>query len=138
MKMTFRWYGEKDSIPLSFIRQIPNMSGVVTAVYDVPVGEVWDEDSLNKLKKLTSAQGLAMEVIESIPVHEDIKMGCGKRDTYIANYCENIRRVAKVGVKCVCYNFMPVFDWLRLLVGRFRKGRSQQSAFAWLGRKLFP
>jgi mannonate dehydratase len=131
MKMTFRWYGEKDSIPLSFIRQIPNMSGVVTAVYDVPVGEVWDEDSLTKLKKLTSAQGLAMEVIESIPVHEDIKMGCGKRDTYIANYCENIRRVAKVGVKCVCYNFMPVFDWLRTDMKHKNADGSNSLAYSW-------
>ncbi len=113
MKLTFRWYGEGDSIPLSYIRQIPNMSGVVTAVYDVPVGEVWSDESLERLRSLAAAEGLEMEVIESIPVHEDIKMGCGEKDRYIANYCENIRKVAKAGVKCVCYNFMPVFDWLR-------------------------
>jgi len=113
MKLTFRWYGEKDSIPLQYIKQIPNMSGVVTAVYDVPVGEKWSDESLAKLKQLTQDAGLEMEVIESIPVHEDIKMGCGKRDEYIANYCENLRAVARHGVKVVCYNFMPVFDWLR-------------------------
>ena len=113
MKLTFRWYGEKDSIPLSYIRQIPNMSGVVTAVYDVPVGEVWSDDKLKRLKELCDGENLEMEVIESIPVHEDIKMGTGKRDEYIDNYCRNIEVVARHGVKCVCYNFMPVFDWLR-------------------------
>lgn len=113
MKMTFRWYGEKDSVPLDYIKQIPNMSGVVTAVYDVPVGEVWTDESLARLKSLCSAKNLEMEVIESIPVHEDIKMGTGDRDRYIDNYCENIRVVSRHGVRCVCYNFMPVFDWLR-------------------------
>ena len=113
MKLTFRWYGEKDCIPLSYIKQIPNMSGVVTACYDVKVGEVWSQETINHLKELSNNAGLAMEVIESIPVHEDIKMGKPTRDRYIENYCENIRRVAKAGVKCICYNFMPVFDWLR-------------------------
>jgi len=113
MKLTFRWYGEKDSIPLSYIKQIPLMSGVVTAVYDVPVGEAWPASSLEKLKKLCAAADLEMEVIESIPVHEDIKIGAPSRDKLIENYCANIRAVAATGVKCVCYNFMPVFDWLR-------------------------
>lgn len=113
MKMTFRWYGEKDSIPLEYIKQIPNMSGVVTAVYDVAAGEVWPDASLAKLKSACGAKNLEMEVIESIPVHEDIKMGADGRDRYINNYCENIRAVSRAGVKCVCYNFMPVFDWLR-------------------------
>ena len=113
MKLTFRWYGEKDCIPLSYIKQIPNMSGVVTACYDVKVGEVWSQETINHLKELSNNAGLAMEVIESIPVHEDIKMGKPTRDRYIENYCENIRRVAKAGVKCICYNFMTVFDWLR-------------------------
>ena len=113
MKLTFRWYGEKDCIPLSYIKQIPNMSGVVTACYDVKVGEVWSQETINHLKELANNALLEMEVIESIPVHEDIKMGKPTRDRYIENYCENIRRVAKAGVKCICYNFMPVFDWLR-------------------------
>ena len=74
MKMTFRWYGEKDSIPLEYIKQIPNMSGVVTAVYDTPVGEVWEEEKIARLKSLCDKAGLEMEVIESVPVHEDIKL----------------------------------------------------------------
>ena len=113
MKMTFRWYGEKDSIPLSYIREIPGMTGVVTAVYDVPPGEVWGRGSLASMKKACDAAGLEMEVIESIPVHEDIKSGGANRDLYIENYCKNLEVCAEFGVKCVCYNFMPVFDWLR-------------------------
>lgn len=113
MKMTFRWYGEKDSIPLEYIKQIPNMSGVVTAVYDVPVGGVWELDKIKRLKSLCDNAGLEMEVIESVPVHEDIKLGKPTRDSLIKNYAENIRNLGKAGVKCICYNFMPVFDWFR-------------------------
>ena len=113
MKMTFRWYGESDCIPLSYIRQIPNMSGVVTAVYDVPVGEVWQCDKIARLKELCEQAGLEMEVIESVPVHEDIKLGKPSRDRLIANYAETIRNLGKFGVRCICYNFMPVFDWFR-------------------------
>lgn len=113
MKMTFRWYGEGDSIPLPYIRQIPGMSGVVTAVYDIPVGEVWPMDRILRLKSLCEANALEMEVIESVPVHEDIKLGRPTRDRYIANYAETIRNLGQAGVKCICYNFMPVFDWLR-------------------------
>ncbi len=111
--MTFRWYGENDSISLEKIRQIPNMYSVVTAVYDVPVGEVWPQENIDRLKTLCEEKGLKMEVIESVPVHEDIKLGLPTRDKYIAAYQENIRRLGKAGVKCICYNFMPVFDWTR-------------------------
>ena len=113
MKMSFRWYGEEDKVTLEQIRQIPGMHSIVTAVYDVPVGEVWSRESIATLKRQTEAAGLHFEVIESIPVHEDIKLGKNSRDVAIENYCENIRRVAEAGVKCVCYNFMPVFDWTR-------------------------
>ncbi len=113
MKLSFRWYGEDDKVTLEQIQQIPGMHSIVTAVYDVPVGEVWSRESIAGLKKLTEDAGLAFEVIESIPVHEDIKLGKPSRDRYIANYCENIRRVAEAGIKCICYNFMPVFDWTR-------------------------
>ena len=110
MKMTFRWYGEKDCIPLAYIKQIQGMSGVVTAVYDTPVGEVWELSALERLKSLANAAGLEMEVIESVPVHEDIKLGKPSRVRYTEAYKQNIRNCAKVGVKCICYNFMPVFD----------------------------
>lgn len=113
MELSFRWYGLEDKIPLQYIAQIPGMKSVVTAVYDVAVGEVWPRESIARLKKEIEAAGLTFEVVESIPVHEDIKMGAPARELYIANYCENIRRVAEAGVRCVCYNFMPVFDWTR-------------------------
>lgn len=113
MKLSFRWYGEQDRITPEMIRQIPNMYSVVTAVYDVPVGEVWSENSISRLKQRAESAGLKMEVIESVPVHEDIKLGLPTRDRYIDAYCENIRRLGKFGVKCICYNFMPVFDWTR-------------------------
>lgn len=113
MKMTFRWYGDEDPVTLDKIRQIPNMSGVVTAVYSVPVGDVWPMEEIERLKKECNDKGLAMEVIESVPVHEDIKLGRGNFQVYIDNYKENIRRLSKAGVKCICYNFMPVFDWTR-------------------------
>ena len=117
MKLTFRWYGEKDSIPLNYIKQIQGMTGVVTAVYDTPVGEVWDLDKLMRLKKLANEAGLEMEVIESVPVHEDIKLGRPTRDKYIEAYKQNILNCGKAGVKCICYNFMPVFDWFRTDLG---------------------
>ena len=113
MKMTFRWYGNDDTITLDKIRQIPCMTGVVTAVYSVPAGEVWPMEEINKMKEKVNSYGLSMEVIESVPVHEDIKLRRGNYQTYIDNYKENIRRLSKAGVKCICYNFMPVFDWTR-------------------------
>ena len=102
--MTFRWYGPDDPVTLDNIRQIPGMTGVVTAVYSVPVGEVWPEEEILKLKAQVEAKGLEMEVIESVPVHEDIKLRRGNYQQYIENYKENIRRLAKAGVKCICYN----------------------------------
>lgn len=113
MKMTFRWFGNEDPVKLDYIRQIPGITGVVTAVYSVPVGDVWPEEEIIRLKKQVEDNGLEMEVIESVPVHEDIKLGRNTREQYIENYKENIRLLAKHGVKCICYNFMPVFDWTR-------------------------
>ena len=80
MKLSFRWYGDDDKVTLEQIRQIPGMYSIVTAVYDVPVGEVWSNESIAKLKKETEDAGLAFEVIESIPVHEDIKLGKSTRE----------------------------------------------------------
>lgn len=111
--MSFRWYGEDDPVKIQYIRQIPTMDSIVTAIYDVPVGEVWPVESINKLKARVEEAGLNFDVIESVPVHEDIKLGLGNRDKYIENYKENIRNLGRAGVKVICYNFMPVFDWTR-------------------------
>lgn len=113
MKLSFRWYGEDDPVKVEYIRQIPSMDSIVTAIYDVPVGEVWSRESINKLKNRVEKAGLNFDVIESVPVHEDIKLGLPTRDKYIENYKENIRRLGEARVKVICYNFMPVFDWTR-------------------------
>ena len=113
MKMTFRWYGEDDPVTLEKIKQIPGVVGIVSAIYDIPVGEVWPLERIVTLKQAIEKAGLELSVIESVPVHEDIKMGCGDRDRYIDNYCQTLRNLSKVGIDCVCYNFMPVFDWTR-------------------------
>lgn len=113
MKMSFRWYGKNDPIPLGYIRQIPNMHSIVSAVYDVKPGELWPEESILSVKRQAEENGLAFEVVESVPVPEEIKLGSEKASEYTDVYCENIRRCAKHGVKCITYNFMPVFDWTR-------------------------
>ncbi len=113
MKLSFRWYGPDDAVKLGYIRQIPSMHSIVTAIYDVPVGEVWSKESILALKTEVEKAGLHFDVIESVPVHEDIKLGAPTRQKYIENYKENIRRLSEAGVKVICYNFMPVFDWTR-------------------------
>lgn len=113
MKMTFRWYGDDDRVTLDHIRQIPGMYGIVSAIYDVPVGNVWPMEKITALKDKVEKHVLALEVIESVPVHEDIKLGLASRDQYIENYCQTLRNLARAGIKVVCYNFMPVFDWTR-------------------------
>ncbi|NRO98413.1 mannonate dehydratase [Paraburkholderia sp. NMBU_R16] len=113
MKMTFRWYGESDPVPLAYIRQIPGMYGIVSAIYDVPVGDVWPVEKIRALKDRIEAHGLKLEVIESVPVHEDIKLGKPSRDRLIDNYAQTLRNLAACDIEVVCYNFMPVFDWTR-------------------------
>ena len=114
MQMTFRWFGgEKDTVALTQIRQIPGVTGVVPALHYLPAGEVWPMEDILKMKAEIEAVGLTMECIESVNVHEDIKIGLPTRDKYIENYKTCIRNLAKAGVKVICYNFMPVFDWTR-------------------------
>ena len=113
MKMTFRWYGPNDPIPLKYIKQIPGITGVVSAIYTVPVGDVWKEEDIKNLKNMVNEVGLELKVIESVPIHEDIKLGLPTRDRYIENYGETLHRLSKAGIEVVCYNFMPVFDWTR-------------------------
>jgi len=113
MKMTFRWYGKEDTIPLSYIRQIPGMTGIVSAIYDVPVGEIWPLAKIKSLKEEIEKVGLEFKVVESVPVHEHIKLGLSDRDQLIDNYIENIKNLAEAGIEVICYNFMPVFDWTR-------------------------
>ncbi|GFN24222.1 mannonate dehydratase [Thermanaeromonas sp. C210] len=114
MKLVFRWFGGgHDHISLEQIAQIPGRPGIVGALYDVPVGEVWPLEKIKKLKETVEKAGLELEVIESVNVHEDIKLGLPSRDRYIDNYIQTLKNLARCGIKVVCYNFMPVFDWTR-------------------------
>lgn len=114
MEMTFRWYGKNhDDIKLEYIRQIPGMSGIVGTLMDVPVGEIWPKEEIKALKEEVEANGLTLKVIESVNVHDDIKIGLPSRDRYIENYKQTIRNLAEYGIEVICYNFMPVFDWTK-------------------------
>ena len=113
MKMTFRWYGQSDRIPLRYIRQIPGIEGIVSALHDIPVGDPWAASRIGQLQDDITSAGLHLSVVESIPVHEDIKLGKPTRDRYIDAYCASVAAVGAAGVPVVCYNFMPIFDWTR-------------------------
>ncbi len=119
MKLTFRWFGAKsDTVQLSQIKQIPGMSGIMGFLDYKAAGQVWTEEEIKAYIDEVHAAGLACEVIESVNVHEDIKLGLPSRDQHIENYKITIRNLAKYGVKVIVYNFMPVFDWLRTDLAR--------------------
>lgn len=114
MKMTFRWYGSnEEKIKLKEIRQIPGVTGIVGMIMDIPAGEVWPEHRIRELREEIELEGLSLKVIESVNIHDDIKIGKPTRDQYIKNYKTTIRHLASQGVEVICYNFMPVFDWLK-------------------------
>ncbi len=113
MQMTFRWYGANDPVTLAQIKQIPGVTGIVSALYDVPVGEVWPLARLRQLKDEIENAGLQLRVIESVPVHEDLKLGRPNRERFIDNYCQTIAHMGTLNIPVLCYNFMPVFDWTR-------------------------
>ncbi len=118
MKITFRWYGEDDPVSLQYIRQVPAVKGIVSALYDIPPGETWPLEKLQALRSTVEKEDLQFLVIESIPVHEDIKLGKPSRDKYIDAYRESVRNMGRAGIPYLCYNFMPVFDWTRTTLDR--------------------
>ncbi len=112
MKMTLRWYPDEHAVDLQYIKQIPGVSGIVGEI-KCPVGEVWPQSEIYDLKKMANSAGLELEVIESVKLHEDIKLGVSTKDAYIENFIATLKRLSNAGVKVVCYDFMPVFDWMR-------------------------
>lgn len=112
MEKTWRWFGKKDKITLSMLRQI-GVEGIVTALHEVPNGEIWTLEAINDLKQYIESYGLRWSVVESLPVCEAIKYAGPERDMLIENYKISLANLGKAGVKTVCYNFMPVIDWIR-------------------------
>lgn len=112
MEKTWRWFGRKDRITLDMLRQI-GVEGIVTALHDVPNGDVWTYEAITDLKNYIESFGLRWSVVESLPVSESIKFGGADRERLLQNYCESLRNLGKAGIKTVVYNFMPVIDWIR-------------------------
>ena len=114
MQMGWRWYGEgNDPITLNDIKQIPGVSTIVWALHHKMPGEIWEESEIKEVMDQIHAYGFNGDVVESVNVHDDIKIGLPTRDQYIENYKQCIRNLSKFGVKVICYNFMPIFDWTR-------------------------
>ncbi|MEI0485729.1 mannonate dehydratase [Brachyspira intermedia] len=121
MIMTLRWFGKNfDSVTLKQIRQIPGVKGVITTLYDSKVGDAWKEEDVKAIKKEVEDAGLKIYGIESVNIHDDIKIGLPSRDKYIENYIKTLEVLGKEGINLVCYNFMPVFDWTRSDLAKVR------------------
>ena len=112
MERTWRWFGKKDKITLAMLKQI-GVEGIVTALHDVPLGQVWTQEAIHELRTYIESYGMRWSVVESLPVVETIKYGGPDRDQQIEVYKESLRNLGREGIHCVCYNFMPVLDWAR-------------------------
>ncbi|MBL1230229.1 mannonate dehydratase [Enterococcus sp. BWB1-3] len=113
MKWGFRWYGEKDSIPLKNVKQIPGINGIVGTLLNKLPGDIWEVNEIQKLKDSVEAGDLELLGIESVAIHDAIKAGTPDRDQYIDNYIQTIRNLSKCGVNLICYSFKPIFGWAK-------------------------
>lgn len=128
--MTLRWFGENyDSVKLWQIRQIPGVVGVISTLYDTASGEEWSLEAIRALKKQINDAGLGLLGIESVNIHDAIKVGSPDRDMYIENYIRTIKKLASENIRMVCYNFMPVFDWTRSDLAKPREDGSTVLAY---------
>ncbi|MCR5279272.1 MAG: mannonate dehydratase [Lachnospiraceae bacterium] len=131
MQMTMRWFGSKhDSVTLDQIRQVPGVKGVITTLYDTVPGDAWEVEDIRALKAEVEAHGLTIAGIESVNIHDAIKIGTPDRDKYIDNYITTLERLGQEGIRMVCYNFMPVFDWTRTELARKRPDGSTVLAYS--------
>ena len=130
MKLTFRWFGEGfDSVTLAQLRQIPGIQGIITTLYKTKPGEAWERDAILAMQKQAEDAGLPVLGIESVNIHDAIKVGTPDRDRYIENYIRTIEQLGTAGIPLICYNFMPVFDWTRSNLAKPRSDGSTVLAY---------
>lgn len=130
MQMTMRWFGTGyDSVTLKQIRQVAGVSGVITTLYGTKPGELWSTEAIGALKAEVEAAGLSVAGIESVNIHDSIKVGSPEREEYIAHYIETLERLGEADIRLVCYNFMPVFDWTRTDLAKMRPDSSTVLAY---------
>jgi len=145
MKETWRWFGPFDAISLRQVLQT-GATGIVTALHEVPYGEIWSRDAIAARQNQIRAAGLTWDVVESLPIHEQIKKGAGNLDPLFANYRQSMANLAAEGIKTICYNFMPVLDWTRTDLAApvvqggtcLRFSAPKMAAFTCRGRCLVP